>query len=66
MAKKTEIIKQVVCYDSKAFIEQLCNTTALMEADGYETDIKYAISGEKYSALVVGKKETREQNKKAK
>lgn len=58
--KKTEVIKQIVTYNgSEDFIRQLCQTTAVLEEEGYETDIKYAISGEKYSALVIGKREER-------
>lgn len=56
MAKKTDVIKQVVCYNTQAFIQQLCDTVAVLESEGYETELHYAMSGEKYSALVVGKK----------
>lgn len=69
--KKTNVIKQVICWDYKAFIQQLCDTVAIIEGEGYETDIKYSVSGEKYTALVIGKKEegrvkTQENSKKAK
>ena len=56
VTKKTNVIKQVVCYNAQAFIQQLCDTVALLEGEGYETELHYAMSGEKYSALVVGKK----------
>lgn len=69
--KKTNIIKQVVCYDNRAFIEQLCNTVVTIEAEGFETEIQYSMSGEKYSALVIARSDedkikTQETKKKAK
>lgn len=72
MAKKTEVIQQVVTYNgSEEFVKKLCDTISVLEEEGYETNIAYAMSGEKYSALVIGKKEqcrtnTQDKTKKAK
>lgn len=53
---KIATIKQVVCYNTKDFIEQLTSTTNILQENNQEVEIQYAFDkGGIYSALIIGR-----------
>lgn len=52
--KTIEAIKHVVCYEQKAFIEQITSTVKIMEDSGLEVEIQYGCGQGTFQALIVG------------
>lgn len=60
--KQIQAIKHIVCYEQKDFMQQLINTARIMEDDELEVDIQYTSANGVFTALIIGRKQTK-QNK---
>lgn len=56
--KQIVTIKQIVCYKSQDFINELTETVKVLQENNQEVEIQYAFDkGGIYSALIVGRKD---------
>lgn len=55
--KKITTIKNIVCMRSQDFIQELTETTNILQQDGQEVDIQYSYDTKGiYTALIIGRK----------
>lgn len=61
--KQIQTIKQVVCYNSHDFIENLTGTVRVLQEDNQEVEIQYAFDKSGiYSALIIGRRDEHTKN----
>ena len=55
--KTITTIKQIIAYEQKCFVDEILKSIEDFESKGFETEIQYSYGNEKYTALIIGKKE---------
>ena len=60
--KAIEAVKSLVCYEQGDFIQRIMETVKIMQDDDLEVDIQYATMQGTFTAIIIGRREVKEEN----
>ena len=58
-----EVVKHIICYSNKDLIENILQTSKIIEDQGLRVEIQYATLGTAFSALIIGRRDESKDNK---